>query len=87
MRDNESDDNWLVLKRFLPAGWAEQARRSGALRRQRKVASAEQLLRVLPIHLVDGCLLRETVARARAGGLAEITDVALLKRLRAASET
>ena len=67
-------------------GWAEQARRSGALRRQRKVGSAEQLLRVLLIHLVDGCSLRETVVRARAGGLAEITDVALLKRLRAASE-
>lgn len=74
------------MKRFLPAGWAEQAKRLGALRRQRKVASAEQLLRVLLIHLVDGCSLRETVVRARTGGLARITDVALLKRLRAASE-
>jgi hypothetical protein len=86
MRDDEKDDNWLLLKRFLPAGWAEQAKRLGALRRQRKVASAEQLLRVLLIHLVDGCSLRETVARAREGKLAEISDVALLKRLRAASE-
>jgi hypothetical protein len=74
------------MMRFLPAGWAEQAKRLGALRRQRKVASAEQLLRVLLIHLVDGCSLRETVVRARTGGLARITDVALLKRLRAASE-
>jgi hypothetical protein len=86
MRDDERDDNWLLLKRFLPAGWAEQAKRLGALRRQRKVASAEQLLRVLLIHLVDGCSLRETVARAREGKLAEMSDVALLKRLRAASE-
>jgi hypothetical protein len=86
MHDNERDDDWSTLRRFLPAGWAEQAKRLGALRRQRKVASAEQLLRVLLIHLVDGCSLRETVVRARAGGLAKITDVALLKRLRAASE-
>lgn len=41
---------------------------------------------MLLIHLVDGCSLRETVARAREGKLAEISDVALLKRLRAASE-
>jgi len=86
MHDNKRDDDWLTLKRFLPAGWSEEAKRLGALRRQRKVASAEQLLRVLLIHLVDGCSLRETVVRARAGRLAKITDVALLKRLRAASE-
>jgi len=83
---SRDDGDWTTLKRFLPAGWAEQAKRLGALRRQRKVASAEQLLRVLLIHLVDGCSLRETVVRARMGGLASITDVALLKRLRAASE-
>jgi hypothetical protein len=72
--------------RFLPAGWIEQAKRLGALRRQRKLSAAGQLLRVLLIHLVDGCSLRETVVRAREGKLAEISDVALLKRLRAASE-
>lgn len=86
MSDNDRDDDWLTLRRFLPVGWTEQAKRLGALRRQRKVANAEQLLRVLLIHLVEGCSLRETVVRAREGGLAKITDVALLKRLRAASE-
>lgn len=79
MHDNARDDDWPTLRRFLPAGWAEQAKRLGAMRRQRKVANAEQLLRVLLIHLVDGCSLRETVVRARAGGLARITDVALLE--------
>ena len=38
--------------------------------------------RVLLIHLAEGCSLRETVARARAGELADVSDVALLMRLR-----
>lgn len=79
-------EDWQILKRFFPAGWQRQARESGALYRQRKITSAEQLLRVLLIHLVDGCSLRETVARAAQGGLASISDVALLKRLKASSE-
>ena len=79
-------EDWQILKRFFPAGWQRQARQSGALYRQRKITSAEQLLRVLLIHLVDGCSLRETVARAAQGGLASISDVALLKRLKASSE-
>jgi hypothetical protein len=37
---------------------------------------------VLLIHLVDGCSLRQTAARARAGGLADVSDVALLNRLK-----
>jgi hypothetical protein len=55
----------------------------GAVRRLRGFSSVESLLRVLLIHLADGCLLRETVVRARAGDLAAVSDVALLKRLRA----
>ena len=81
-----SNDNWEVLKRFLPNGWEEQAKNLGALTRQRKASSPEKLLRLLMIHLADGCSLRETAARAKAGDLADISDVALLKRLRSASE-
>jgi hypothetical protein len=40
----------------------------------------------LLIHLVDGCSLRETAVRARAGGLASVSDVALLGRLRGSGE-
>ena len=81
-----SNNNWEVLKRFLPNGWEEQAKTLGALTRQRKASSPEKLLRLLMIHLADGCSLRETAARAKAGDLADISDVALLKRLRSASE-
>ncbi|MFC6839240.1 hypothetical protein [Xanthomonas theicola] len=41
---------------------------------------------MLLIHLLDGCSLRETAARARQGGLADVSDVALLKRLRSSGE-
>ena len=81
------NENWPCLKRFLPEGWEEMARPLGAWRRQpRSIPSTEALLRLLLIHLADGCSLRETAARARQGGLAEVSDVALLKRLRASGE-
>ena len=34
-------EDWAVLRRFLPSGWEEEARRSGALRRARGVDGAE----------------------------------------------
>lgn len=82
----QDTDDWEVLKRFLPVGWEGMAKQSGALRRLRGFANAETLLRVLLIHLAEGCSARETVVRARLGGLAEVSDVALLKRLKGAGE-
>lgn len=79
-------EDWAVLRRFLPAGWEEQARRSGALRRARGVDGAETLLRVLLMHLAAGCSLAETAARAQAAGLAQLSAVALFKRLQASEE-
>lgn len=81
---HEEDWNFLLL--FLPSGWREKAKELGALRRCRKFASAESLLRTLLIHLSEGCSLRETAVRARYGNIASISDVALLKRLRASGE-
>ncbi|MBM4401434.1 MAG: IS4 family transposase, partial [Crenarchaeota archaeon] len=62
------------------------AKELGALLRCRGFANAAALLRTLLIHLADGCLLRETVVRAKYGGVASISDVALLKRLKASGE-
>ena len=75
-------EDWGVVTAMLPAHWESKAMELGALRRLRGFESVEALLRVLLIHLADGCSLRETVARARAGDLADVSDVALLKRLR-----
>jgi hypothetical protein len=75
--------DWDVVADMLPKDWQTKASELGAVRRQlREFDSVESMLRVLLIHLCDGCSLRETAARARAGGLADVSDVALLKRLR-----
>ena len=79
-------EDWEVVMRVLPDGWREAARRTGALVRARGFDSPATLLRVLLIHLADGCSLRETAARARAGQLANVSDVALLGRLRGSGE-
>lgn len=77
-----SDEDWQALISFLPAGWEELAVSSGALKRARGFADPERLLRVLFIHLAQGCSLRETAVRARRSGVADVSDVAILKRLR-----
>lgn len=79
-------EDWEVIERVLPDGWQEAARLTGALRRTRGFKDAASLLRVMLIHLVDGCSLRETAVRAQAGGLADVSDVALLGRLRGCGE-
>lgn len=79
-------EDWAVVAALLPEGWREQAKLTGALVRNRNFSGADALLRVLMIHLVDGCSLRETAVRATEGELARVSDVALLKRLRACGE-
>lgn len=79
-------EDWEVLVQFFPDGWEDQAKQMGALRRQRKIKTAGDLLRLLLIHLADGCSMRETVVRGKQGGLPTVSDVALLKRLRVSSE-
>jgi hypothetical protein len=80
------EEDWSVVTSFLPEGWQEQAKKLGAYCWSRAFADSGVLLRTLLIHLVEGCSFRETAVMAKQGGLAEISDVALLKRLRAGSE-
>jgi hypothetical protein len=82
----DEEDDWQVLSTFLPVGWQKKAKELGALRRCRKFENAEILLRTLLIHLADGCSLRETAVRARHGNIASVSDVALLKRIKASGE-
>ena len=76
------DEDWTLLRSFFPDDWTELAVSAGALKGLRKNKSAESLLRTLLIHFGCGHSLRETVVRARKAGLADLSDVALLKRLR-----
>ena len=79
-------EDWQIVLRVLPLGWQDKARELGALRRCREFADAATLLRVLLIHLAEGCSLRETAVRAAEGQLVTVSDVALLKRLRVSGE-
>lgn len=79
-------DDWALIERLLPDGWREQARTLGALRRARGIADASTLLRVLLVHLADGCSLAETAARAAELGWCTVTPAAVFKRLRGAEQ-
>ena len=68
----EKTDDWQILLTFLPVGWQSKARELGAIQRYRNFENPETLLRILFIHLADGCSLRET-----ATGV----DLAILPRL------
>ena len=75
-------EDWRLVVSFLPGNWRELAASTGALKGLRKDKSPENLLRVLLMHLGCGHSLRETVVRARMAGLAELSSVALWKRLK-----
>lgn len=77
-----TDDEWRVIERLLPTGWKEAARERRAFRRARYTTEPASLLRLLLFHAVNDGGLRETVAQARASGIAQMSAVALFKRLR-----
>ena len=81
-----ADEEWKFIERLLPAGWEEQARIAGAFRRARYTRSPGALLRILLLHGASNHGLRETAAQARAAGVAQMSAVALLKRLRTAGD-
>jgi hypothetical protein len=77
-----ADEDWEVLSSFLPEDWRDKAVETNVLKGLRKDKSEGNLLRTLLIHLAAGHSLRETALRARQAQLADMSDVALLKRLR-----
>jgi hypothetical protein len=83
---NTSEKNWKVLVSLLPNGWREEALKSGAIRRLRGFSSPEVPLRTILLHVGMGYSLRETVVRARLAGFANVSDVALLGRMRKSEE-
>src|SRR5581483_11526697 len=83
---NAAEEDWELLKSFFPEGWEEAAEAGGALKGLRQDKSVESYLRVILMHVGCGLSLRETVTRAGKAHLADLSDVALLKRLRKSKE-
>lgn len=79
---NASEENWEILQTLFPSNWQGLAQATSASTRLRGFKAIEDVLRILLLHVGKGYSLRETVALAKVAGIADISDVALLKRLR-----
>jgi hypothetical protein len=82
---SQLDHGWKQLvSRFGSAEELEaSAKASGALRRRREIKSGEDLLRLALAYGPGGMSLRGVAAWAQTIGLGALSDVAVLKRLRA----
>jgi len=85
---DELIDDWELIQKLLPAGWEEQARQTRAflVRRPDGFDSPATLLRVMLMHVAQGASLRMTARQATQAGVADVCDVAVLKRLRQCGE-
>ena len=71
-----------LLLEMLPEGWEAKAKELGAMQRARVVRTPGELLRLILLYLTEGKSLAGTVALAGLSGIAEISKVAMFKRLR-----
>jgi hypothetical protein len=83
---NVVQEEWAYLLGLLPANLDELAAETGALRRRRIVASGHDLLRLALAYAVEDWSLRQTAAMAQTLDWHIMSDVAILKRLRACPE-
>jgi hypothetical protein len=73
---------WSIIRDWLPDDLNERAYKDGFFLRARGLSDAELWLRLILMHVAGGLSLKQTVVRARELDLAEISSVALFKRLR-----
>ena len=71
-----------ALLRQLPEGWEAKAKELGALLRAREIKTAKELLWIILLYMTEGKSFRGTSALIRLSGEAELSDVAVLKRIR-----
>lgn len=77
------DEEWRVLSGLLPRNWRALAKSTKAIQRARgPLKDPETLLQVLLLHVGGGLSLKQAAARAQVQGLARVSSVGLLKRLR-----
>src|SRR5271157_3823739 len=75
-------EDWQILLALFPPEWQQLGRSSGAVKRLRGFPSLEALLRTLLLHVGCGWSLRETAVHAKLAGIAGVSDVTLMNRLR-----
>jgi len=75
-------DDWQILLKMFPENWKELAKSTKALvRKLRNFENEESVMRALLLHIAEGYSLRETSTRLKLSNIADVSDVALLKRL------
>lgn len=79
-------DDWQQLLAMLPNNRDAMAKENGALQRRREIQDADTLLRIALAYSWLGLSLRNTAAWAAQCGAAKLSDVAVLKQLRHASD-
>jgi hypothetical protein len=79
-------EDWQVLLGLFPSNWEQLGRSTGAVTRLRGFDSLNDLLRTLLLHVGCGWSLRETAVQAKLAGIADVSDVTLLNRLRQAED-
>src|SRR5665647_3896155 len=79
------DRAWQDVVAWLPKDLDALAVQTGALKLRRQVRNGAQLLRLAFAYSVLDLSLRSTSAWVSAQGVAQLSDVALLKRLRAST--
>jgi DDE family transposase len=84
MTDDALAEDWAILAHWLPEDLDADAKAAGFLRRARGLQDAGLWLRLMLMHVAGGLSLKQTSVRARELGLAEVSGVALFKRLRVA---
>lgn len=82
MNSATMDEDWGLLVSLFPPDWRTLAVETNAVKGLRRDKDEELLLRTLLLHVGCGYSLRETAVRASQAGWAELSDVAVLKRLR-----
>src|SRR5215470_18527414 len=84
MRADALPEEWEIIREWLPADLDARAREHEFFQRTRGLTDAELWLRLILMHVAGGLSLEQTALRARELGLAEVSGVALFKRLRKA---
>jgi hypothetical protein len=86
MNDDGLPEDWEILAHWLPEDLTGLARDCGFLRRARGMQDGTRWLRLVLMHVAGGLSLKQTVARAAELNLAQVSSVALFKRLRVAEK-
>jgi hypothetical protein len=82
MANDALPEEWEILRGWLPEDLDARARQFQFFQRDRGLTDAERWLRLILMHVSGGLSLEQTALRARELGLADISGVALFKRLR-----